>query len=104
MRGRSCPKAWVFPVPERVCSKVLSTSSKSLASRAGTRKSWHVSKNLLGFSQESLSHCQICCNIYTTDNISASHRCYVFQRERGHSRHGPGDWPGFSAGTTVSAG
>src|SRR5262245_57698241 len=55
MRGRICPKAWVFPVPERVCSKVLSASSKSLASRAGTRKSRHASKNLPAFRRESLS-------------------------------------------------
>src|SRR5215469_8194878 len=54
MRGRSCPKAWVFPVPERVCPKVLSTSSKSLASRVGTRKSRHASKNLPAFRRESL--------------------------------------------------
>src|SRR5215469_933991 len=54
MRGRCCPKAWVFPVPERVCSKVLSTSSKSLASRVGTRKNWHASKNLPAFRWESL--------------------------------------------------
>src|SRR5262249_46077046 len=55
MRGRSCPKAWVCPVPERVCSQVLSASSKSLASRAGTRKSRHASKNLPDVSRESLS-------------------------------------------------
>src|ERR1051326_4466212 len=54
MRGRSCPKAWVFPVPERVCSKVLAASSKRLASRAGTRKSRHASKNLPALRRESL--------------------------------------------------
>ena len=55
MRGRTCPKVWVSPVPERICPKVLATSSKSLASRAGTRKSWLVSKNLPAFRRESLS-------------------------------------------------
>src|ERR1051326_7799309 len=54
MRGRICPKVWVFPVPERVCPKVLSASSKRLASRAGTRKSRHASKNLPACKRESL--------------------------------------------------
>ena len=54
MRGRSCPNVWVFPVPERVCPNVLATPGKRLASRAGTRKRWQVSKNLPALRRERL--------------------------------------------------
>src|SRR5258708_8323311 len=35
MRGRSCPEAWVFLVPERVCPKVEANPHKSQLSRSG---------------------------------------------------------------------
>ena len=54
MRGRSCPKAWVSLVPERVCPEVLATSNKSLVRLMRARKSWHASKNLPPFKGESL--------------------------------------------------
>src|SRR5258707_13429212 len=34
-RGRSCPEAWVFLVPERVCPKVEANPHKSQLSRSG---------------------------------------------------------------------
>src|SRR5258708_13805437 len=34
-RGRSCPEAWVFLVPERVCPKVEANPHKSKLSRSG---------------------------------------------------------------------
>jgi len=35
MRGRSCPEAWVFPVPERVCPKVEANPHQSPLARSG---------------------------------------------------------------------
>jgi hypothetical protein len=38
MRGRSCPEAWVFPVPERVCPKVGAKPHQSCFSSPGEGK------------------------------------------------------------------
>src|SRR5260221_142174 len=44
MRGRSCPKAWVFPVPERVCPKVEANPHKSQLSRS-VEEGWKRGRN-----------------------------------------------------------
>jgi hypothetical protein len=48
------PKYGYSPYRSASAQKSCRRPAESLASRAGTRKSWHASKNLLGFSQESL--------------------------------------------------
>src|SRR5258708_21661849 len=42
MRGRSCPEAWVFLVPERVCPKVEANPHQSQSSslRRGRLETW----------------------------------------------------------------
>src|SRR5690242_18831099 len=52
MRGKSFPKAWVSPVPERVCPEVLKATSKSYVLKA--QKRWPVFKNPTRLSRGSL--------------------------------------------------
>src|SRR5215471_15816230 len=55
LRGRSCPKAWVFPVPERVCPKVGAKPHKScfFSSREGKWKRGSAAQNPPRFSRGS---------------------------------------------------
>ena len=55
-RGKLSPKAWVFPVPERVCPEVLRATIKSLSAVLADEKRWPVGKNPLLRKQRSLRY------------------------------------------------